>query len=200
FGADLTSGTIISFGYGSSSCQTNECHTLILRNLIFGGRGVTQDAARPAKIRLLAEDCVFTRLRFGVFANGPGFYQFKNCVFQSLESGLNLSPNSAAQTTTLAVVEGCRFEAITFAGIDGNTDPQGGSVLKAVARDSLFDHLIVGVRSNASAGGSIQVDLERCEITNGSAGRVSVNSGSVVRVSDSTIVGKTNCLATPTRV
>jgi len=66
-----------------SFCNSGgKCDILVLRNLIFDGQGVTQDAVRAAGITLLAEDCAFTRFRLGVYVIGGGAYQFKNCVFQ----------------------------------------------------------------------------------------------------------------------
>jgi hypothetical protein len=130
FSAAVTNGTIFSFNYGPSLCSSaGECKTLALRNLIFDGQGVTQDAVRPSGIRLLVEDCTFTRFKLGVYVNGPGLYQFKNCVFQSLGTGLYLAPNGAARPVTQAVVEGCRFAYMTSAGIDANTGPVGGKGL-----------------------------------------------------------------------
>lgn len=193
FSSAVTFGTIFNFSYGPSFCSSaGECHILILRNLIFDGQGVTQDAVRAAGIKLLAEDCTFTRFRFGVFVNGGGTYQFKNCVFQSLERGVFLAPNTdgaAVRSQTLAVVEDCRFAALTSAGIDVSTGPIGQNTLKAVVRASLFNRAGVGVRANASTGGSIQIDVEGCEITNGTAGVAMAFAGSVARVSNSTIVG-----------
>jgi hypothetical protein len=197
FSAAVTNGTIFSFNYGASLCTSaGECKTLVLRNLIFDGQGVTQDAVRPSGIRLLVEDCAFTRFKLGVYANGPGLFQFKNCVFQSLGTGLYLAPNGSARPITQAVVEGCRFESLASAGIDANTGPVGGNGLKVVVRDSLFDRATdVAVRSVASTGGSIQVDLERCEIMNSSVGIMSASSGAVTRVSNSTIVGNSTGLS-----
>lgn len=200
FSAAVTFGAIVNFNYGPSFCSSaGECHILILRNLIFDGQGVTQDAVRAAGIKLLAEDCTFTRFKLGVFVNGGGMYQFKNCVFQSSETGLYLAPNTngaAVRSQTLAVVEDCRFAALTAAGIDVFTGPIGQNTLKVVVRDSLFNRSgVAAVRGNASTGGSIQIDLERCEITNCSAGVVSVFAGSVVRVSNSTIVGNNTGLS-----
>jgi len=191
FSAAVTNGTIFSFNYGASLCTSaGECKSLVLRNLIFDGQGVTQDAVRPSGIRLLVEDCSFTGFKLGVYVNGPGLYQFKNCVFQSLGTGLYLAPDGTARPITQAVVEGCRFASITSAGIDANTGPVGGNSLKVVVRDSFFDSVnVAGVRSVASTGGLIQVDLERCEITNSSVGIVSSYLGVTTRVSNSTIVG-----------
>ena len=193
FSAAVTNGTIFSFSYPASLCSSaGECHILTLRNLIFDGQGVTQDAVRPAGIRLVAEDCAFTRFRFGVLVIGGGTYHFKNCVFQSLESGISLSPNTngaIVRSQTNAVVEDCRFAALTSAGIDAFTGSLGSNTLRVVARDSLFNRSATAIRSNASTGGSIQVDLERCEMTNGSEGVVSAFAGSTVRVSNSTITG-----------
>jgi len=193
FSAAVTNGTIFSFSYTASLCSSaGECHILALRNLIFDGQSVTQDAVRAAGIRLLAEDCTFTRFKLGVYVNGGGTYQFKNCIFYSLGTGLYLSPNTngaAVRSQTNAVVEGCRFAALTSAGIDAFTGPLGLNTLKVVARDSFFNRSATAVRSNASTGGSIQVDLEKCEITNSSEGVVSAFAGSTVRVSNSTITG-----------
>jgi len=193
FSPAVTNGTIFLFNYPASFCSAaGECHILILRNLIFDGQGVTQDAIRPAGIRLLAEDCTFTRFRFGVFVNGGGAYQFKNCIFESMETGISLAPSTdgtVVRSQTVAVVEDSRFAAMTSAGIDVFTGPIGQNTLRAAVRDSFFNRSAVGVRSNASTGGSIQVDLERCEIANGTTGVASAFAGSTVRVSNSTIVG-----------
>jgi Right handed beta helix region len=199
FSAAVTFGTIFSFSYPASLCSSaGECHILILRNLIFDGQGVTQDAVRAAGIRLLAEDCTFTRFRFGVYVNGGGTYQFKNCAFHSLESGLYLAPNTngaVVRSLTNAVVENCRFAALTSAGIDAFTGPVGLNTLRVVARDSLFNRSGTAIRSNAGTGGSIQLDLERCEITNGGVGVASAFVGSTVRVSNSIIIGNSTGLS-----
>lgn len=200
FSAAVTNGSILSLNYPASFCSSaGECHTLILRNLIFDGQGVTQDLVRPAGIKLLAEDCTFTRFRFGVLVIGGGTYQFKNCVFQSMETGLFLAPNTdgtVVRSQTLGVVEDCRFAALTTAGVDVFTGPIGQNTLKAVVRNSLFNRAGgAGIRGNASTGGSIQIDVEGCEITNGTAGIASAFAGSVVRVSNSTIVGNNTGLS-----
>ncbi|MGH9937122.1 MAG: right-handed parallel beta-helix repeat-containing protein, partial [Blastocatellia bacterium] len=193
FSASVANGSIIKFGYDRSSCAAvGECHTLTLRNLIFDGRDVTQDAVRAAEIRLLAEDCTFTRFRFGVLVIGSGQYQFKNCIFQSLETGLKFAPSTdgtIVRSPTLAVVEDCRFAGMSWAGIEMYTGPLGNHTLRAVVRNSLFNRSEVGVISDAGTGGSIQVDLEGCEITNSLAGVVSVYADSTVRVSNSIITG-----------
>lgn len=184
-------GSIITFNYPASFCTSSgECRILTLRNLIFDGQGVTQDALRPAGIRLLVENCTFTRLRFGVFVNGGGTYQFKNCVFQSLETGLYFAPNNSTRTV-LAVVEDCRFASLTGMGIDLSTGPQGNNTLRATVRDSLFNRANVGLRAISNTGGSIQADVERCEITNNATGLLSTFAASTIRVSNSTIVGNT---------
>src|SRR5262249_16553525 len=137
-------------------------------------------------------DCALRRFRFGALVIGDGPYHFKNCLFQPLESGISLSPNTngaIVRSQTNAVVEDCRFAALTSAGIDAFTGSLGSNTLRVVARDSLFNRSATAIRSNASTGGSIQVDLERCEMTNGSEGVVSAFAGSTVRVSNSTSTG-----------
>jgi hypothetical protein len=94
------------------------------------------------------------------------------------------------------VVEDCRFENLSSAGIDANTGSAGGNTLKVTVRNTLLNRTgQVGVRGNAGTGGSIQVDLERCQITNSAVGIVSAALGSVVRVSNSTIVGNNTGLS-----
>ena len=182
-------GSIIGFNPDSAICRISDCLTLILRNLVFDGQRVTQDAVRADGIRLLAEDCTFSRFRFGVLVIGAGTFQFKNCVFQTSEIGIYLTPNGSLRTV-LATVEGCRFEALSSGGIEANTGPTGNNTLKLVVRDGFFNRTgLIGVRGNANTGGSIQVDLERCQITNCANAVVSVSPGSVVRISNSTIVG-----------
>jgi len=192
FSAAVTNGTIFSFPANSFCSSAGECRTLVLRNLIFDGQGVTQDALRAAGLRVLAEDCTFTRFRLGVYVNGGGTYQFKNCLFHSMETGLYLAPNTdgtVVRSQTNAVVENCRFASLSSAGIDASTGPKGSNTLRVVARDSLFNRSGVAVRGNASTGGSIQMDVERCEITNSSFGVVSAFAGSTARVSNSIITG-----------
>ena len=201
FSAAVTFGTIFSFPANSFCSSAVECRTLILRNLIFDGQGVTQDALRAAGLRLLAEDCTFTRFKIGVYVNGGGTYQFKNCVFNSVDTGLYLAPNTngaIVRSHLNAVVEDCRFFAVasaisglTSAGVDAFTGPLGSNTLKVVVRDSLFNGFGAGVRGTASTGGSIQLDLEGCEITNASVGVVSSFPGSTARVSNSMIIGNT---------
>ncbi|HKQ80516.1 MAG TPA: right-handed parallel beta-helix repeat-containing protein [Blastocatellia bacterium] len=192
FSAAVTFGSIFSFPTSSFCSSAGECRTLVLRNLIFDGQGVTQDAVRGAGLRLIAENCTFTRFRFGVYVNGGGTYQFKNCLFHSLETGLLLAPSTNGLVTRSqanAVVEDCRFTSLTAVGIDASTGPQGFNIVKVVARDSLFNRAGVSIRGNALTGGSVQIDLERCEITNGSTGVISLSAGSIVRVSNSIITG-----------
>ena len=193
FSVAAINGSIFGFNYPPSSCmKAGDCHTLVLRNLIFDGQGVTQDAMRTAGIRLLAEDCTFTGFRFGVLVIGSGRYQFKNCLFNFMETGVYLTPNTSgadAQYQTLAVVEDCRFAELTVSGIEIFTGPLGSNTLRAAVRDSLFNHVETAIRSDASTGGSIQVDVESCEITNNSAGLASLFTGSTVRVSNSVITG-----------
>ncbi len=78
--------------------------------------------------------------------------------------------------------------------IEAFTGPQGSNTLRVIVRDSLFNRSGVAVRGNASTGGSVQVDLERCEITNSQVGVVSAFTGSTARVSNSTITGNTTGL------
>lgn len=199
FSSAVTFGTIFNFNYGPSFCSSaGDCHVLTLRNLIFDGQGVTQDAIRAAGIKLLAEDCTFTRFKLGVYVNGGGTYQFKNCVFQFMEKGINVAPNTdgaAVRSQTLVVVEDCRFSVLSAGGVDVSTGPIGQNTLKAVIRASLFNRVGVGIRALANTGGSIQIDVEGCELTNGATGVISVSSGAVVRVSNSTIVGNTTGVA-----
>ncbi len=197
FSAAVTFGSIFSFPTSSFCSAAGECRTLVLRNLIFDGQGVTQDAVRGAGLRLIAEDCTFMRFKFGVYVNGGGTYQFKNCVFHTLETGIYIAPNTNGlvnRSQANAVVEDCRFVSLTSAGIDAFTGPQGNNTLKVVARNSLFNRSGVGIRSSAITGGSIQVDIEKCEITNGAVGVVSGFPGSTVRVSNSVIIGNTTGL------
>ncbi|MCI0389197.1 MAG: hypothetical protein MOB07_10610 [Acidobacteria bacterium] len=130
-----------------------------------------------------------------------------NNLFKLVDKGLLLAPNTngaVVKSQTNAVVEDCRFFAVPgviashgSAGIDAFTGPLGFNNLKVVVRDSLLNGFIAGVRSNASTGGSIQMDLERCEITNSSVGVVSSFAGSTARVSNSIIIGNnTGVLAT----
>ena len=193
FNATGAANTVFIFNYPASFCTSaGECRILTLRNLIFDGQNLAQDAAHAAGIKLIAENCTFTRFKYGVYVVGGGTYQFKNCVFYSLETGVYLAPTTngaVVRSQTNAVIEDCRFSALSSAGIDVFTGPLGFNTLRVVARYSLFNRAGAAIRSSASTGGSIQVDIERCEITNSSFGVASAFTGSVARVSNSTIVG-----------
>ncbi len=189
FSKAVNLGTIFTFNYGPSFCTVGgDCHFLSLRNLSFDGQGVTQDAVRAAGIRLLVEDCTFARFRFGVYVNGGGLYQFKNCVFLSLENGLHIAPNNSERTVRI-VVESCRFASLTGIGVDLYTGPQGNNTVRATVRDSLFTRANVGLRAFSSTGGSIQLQVEDSTITDCTTGVLSTFAASTIRVSNSTIVG-----------
>lgn len=188
--------SLFRFDYGPTFCTNGgACHNLTLRNLTLDGQGVTSFGMRASGINLLAEDCTFTAFFVsGVEAIGSGLYQFKNCIFRAQGIGLSVAPSPEAERPVISVVvEACRFEMLNYGGILLHTLAEKTDLnsIKLVVRDSLFNRAEYAVESVAGAGGSISVDLERCEITNSLFAVSSHNSGAITRVSNSTIVGNT---------
>lgn len=188
--------SLFGFNYGSScsggGVGSGACHKLTLRNLIFDGQGLTQYVMTAPSVKLSVEDCTFAGFDFGVRISESGLYQFKNCVFRNLQSAiLVVAEPSASQPIIGLVVEGGRFEFLSISGIAMSTPTQekNQSVIKLTLRDALFNDAGIAVQSTVGIDGTITTDIERCEITNSTAAILSLNPGSTVRVSNSTIVG-----------
>lgn len=193
--------SLFGFNYGSSCSGggvSGACHKLTLRNLIFDGQGVTQYVMMATSVKLLVEDCTFAGFDFGVRISESGLYQFKNCVFRNLQNAiLVVAEPSASQPIIRLVVEGGRFEFLSISGIAMSTPTQekNQSAIKLTLRDALFNDAGIAIQSIVGIDGTITTDLERCEITNSSLAILSLNSGSTVRVSNSTIVGNVTGLS-----
>ncbi|MFN0110095.1 MAG: hypothetical protein ACKVZH_14665 [Blastocatellia bacterium] len=186
--------SLFGFNYGSSCSGggSGACHWLTLRNLIFDGQGVTQYVMTAPSVKLSVEDCTFAGFDFGVRLSESGLYQFKNCVFRNLQTAiLAVAEPLASQPKIQLVVEGGRFESLSISGITMSTPTRekNQSVIKLALRDTLFNDAGTAIQSIVGIDGSITADLERCEITNSTAAILSLNPGSTVRVSNSTIVG-----------
>lgn len=194
--------SLFGFNYGSScsggGVGSGACHKLTLRNLIFDGQGLTQYVMTAPSVKLLVEDCTFAGFDFGVRLSESGLYQFKDCVFRNLQSAiLVVAEPSASQPIIRLVVEGGRFESLSISGIAMSTPTQekNKSVIKLTLRDALFNEAGTAVQSIVGVDGTITTDLERCEITNSVLAILSLNPGSTVRVSNSTIVGNVTGLS-----
>lgn len=196
FTAAVTNGSIFAVGGGPAFCnQLGVCHSLVLRNLVIDGQGVTQDAVRGVGLRLTIEDCVISRFRLGVYMNGSGTINVKRTTFRDLEQGIYIAPVGSNRTVT-GVVENSTFDAMRTNGV--NADTNGANTIRLSVFKSSFDRSgTVAVRSSAVSGGGIQFNVEHCHIAGSGTGIMSVSGSSVVRVSNSTIVNNTLGVSAP---
>jgi hypothetical protein len=192
FSSGVQFGSIFSLTDGPSFCTSVACHTVALRNLILDGQGVTQDGVRSHLMNLTVEDCVFSRLRFGIYQNGAGSLTIKRSTFRQGEQGLFIAPVGSGKNFRL-MVENSLFSDYSAGGI--NVDANGNNNLWIAVRDTVIDRAgSMGIRSSTALGGGIQFNIERTQITNCGSGLISVAGSSVVRVSNSTIANNTNGL------
>ncbi len=189
-----TNGSIVYFAPGPAFCRSTECFTVVFRNLVFDGQSVTQDAMRGAFMRLIVEDCTFSRFKSGFYANGDGTYQFTNCVFQLCDTGLFLASNNAdSPRTLLVIVDSCHFESLTAVGVD--VYPGLNITAKVSVRNTLINRAAtIGIRGTGAAGGTAQINVDGTHITNCTTGIYTFSAGTLVRVSNSTIVANSRGL------
>jgi hypothetical protein len=94
----------------------------------------------------------------------------------------------------LAVVGDSHFEGQTVVGIQAFIR-ESNTLNLTVYGPSIDRAGYAGLLSSVSSGGSAQVNLEERLITNGGIGVFSYSVGSVVRVSNSTIIGNNTGLS-----